>query len=102
MTELYLGEVDMSRFQTLGERVPGLIQATATHRTSTATAQPGDWYTPRGLIVSRYEHPDFPIMIRTTYVISDIKDDPQFGLVKAVVKELECKRIHGHKPSEFH
>jgi len=104
MTELYLGNLNMERFPTLGDNLIGqdLIQATTTHETSTAIACPGDWYTESGLVVARYAHDDFPVMVRTTEVCRKLQDDPQFGLIKAVVQELRCEKVFCHDISEFH
>ena len=94
MTELYLGELNMGRFPTLGDIVPGLIQVKKGKivKTKTGIGQPGDWYTPKGLVVSRYSHKTYPVMVRTERVTGKQRDDPQFGLVEAVIKALECKK----------
>ena len=88
MSEFYLKDLKIEKFDSLGEL--GFKKATERKEFRTAIVEPEDFYTEEGVAVTKYNNPNWPIMVRTP---STCGYDHHLGLVDKVKTHLECQTM---------
>ena len=100
MAEYYLADIELQKIPKLTAILEEFkLEARKTDRLdrgeilkkANCKDSPDEW-SKEGLNIFIYRT-DYPVQIRTRYYGSDITKDPNFELIKRIVKELRCKKM---------